>query len=377
MFEFTRVKNIIKASVLGVLVNLLLTAVKGLAGYVTGSIVIINDALSSLNDMLAGIITIVGIFFASKQPDREHPYGYGQLEYVSTTTLAMLEVVAGATAFIKSIEEILHPTVSEYPNVLLGILALGIIIRLFSGRYLVTKAHSYSSEALLANGEEMFVNAFASVTTIITALAQVYYGYNLEGWFGLMIALFILKSSLTSLWDCLGDIVGKRVNETLAVPIKETIEAFPEVLGAYDLMLHRYGVEKAIGSVHIEVRDFLSAKEIHKLTRDITIEVFFKYGVLLTIGIYANNMEDPETRDVKTKLQEVCAALPEILELHGFYLDRIENTIFFDIVVDFSVKDAHTTQNLIISQMTEAFPQYKYYAIVDRDYGSIADKSKT
>lgn len=106
-------KGVATASMICIGVNLLLTAVKAVVGFITGSVAIINDAISNLNDLINGLITMVGIIIAGKQPDREHPYGYGQIEYVSTTSLAVMELLAGFAALAQSVKRILEPDPAE------------------------------------------------------------------------------------------------------------------------------------------------------------------------------------------------------------------------------------------------------------------------
>ena len=366
--ELTRSQKIVHSSVIGLIINFLLTGLKFAVGLFTGSVVIIGDAISSLGDFLSGTITIIGVVLAGKAPDREHPYGYGQIEYISTTSLAIIEVLTGIYALVESIKSILEPQPAEFSSLLLLLLAAGILVRIVLGRYLLKKGEETSSDGLHASGEETYMNSVSSVATIIAAGVEQYYKLNLEGWFGVFIAILVIKAGSRDLRACLGDIIGRRIDEKLARPIKEAVTSFPEVIGAYDLMLHRYGVENAIGSVHIEVLDHLTAKEIHQLTRKIAVKVFKEFGVVLTISIYASNTENPETSHIKQKLLEVCKNYPEVLQMHGFYLDQETSTIYFDIVVDFVQSDASITSKAVIGEMQNALPQYKYCCIVDRDY---------
>lgn len=368
MINFNRIHQIVRASFIGLIINFLLTLLKFVAGFVSGSVVIINDAIGSLNDFIAGIITILGIKFASMQPDKEHPYGYGQVEFITTTTLAVLEIIAGITGAIECVKEIVEPSPSEYPNLLLIILSVGILARIWLGRYLEKKGETYNSEALKAAGEGTYVNSVTSVATIAAAFAHLYYNVKLEGWFGLFIALFIIKSSLVSLFMCLGDIIGRRVDDELAIPLKAAIKEYPEVLGVYDLMLHRYGIEKIIGSVHVELMDFVTANRVHELTREITIDIYERFGVLLTIGIYASNTDSAENTAMKQRLKELCGEFPEILELHGFYVNEDKRSVFFDLVVDFSRPDTKEIEEYIIGKLKAEYPQYEYTVIIDRDY---------
>lgn len=168
--------------------------------------------------------------------------------------------------------------------------------------------------------------------------------------------------------ETLNSVIGTRVDEKLSKKIKETINEFNEVKGVYDLILHSYGPTQMIGSVHIEVDDDMTAKQIHSLTRTIEGKVFKELGIILTIGIYASNTSDEETFKIKKELEEIIKKYETILQLHGFYVDTINNTIMFDLMIDFNEKKAVEVKDKVIEEISSKYPEYKYSAVIDKDF---------
>ena len=145
--------------------------------------------------------------------------------------------------------------------------------------------------------------------------------------------------------------------------------SYPQVSGAYDLVLHNYGPDHFNGSVHIEVPDTLSANDLDKLLRTITVDVYHKYRVLLTaIGVYSVNTADPEAIEAREKVREIVMANPYVLQMHAFYLDKAEKTVRFDIVVSFEAKDRTQVYREIHDKVQEAFPGYSMQIAMDTDF---------
>ena len=138
--------------------------------------------------------------------------------------------------------------------------------------------------------------------------------------------------------------------------------------GTYDLTLHRYGPERIIGSVHVELPDELTASEIHLLTRTITEDVYTSFGIILTVGIYASNTAEGIFAEMKKALQEEISRYPDILQMHCFYVDTERMLVSFDIVIDFASERKVEIQQEIVRAMQEAYPEYQFMAVLDSDF---------
>ena len=331
---------IIRTSVIGIIANVLLAAFKAAVGLASNSIAIVMDAVNNISDAASSVITIVGTKLAGKEADKKHPFGYGRIEYLSAMIISLLVLYAGITAFTESVKKILHPEIPDYGTVSLIIVAVAVLVKILLGRYVKSVGVKVNSDSLVNSGEDATLDSVISAATLVAALIYVLLGLSLEAWLGAVIALVIIKSGVEMLRDTLSKILGERADAELGREIKKAVMSYPQVSGAYDLVLHNYGPDHFNGSVHIEVPDTLSANDLDKLLRTITLDVYHKYRVLLTaIGVYSVNTADPEAIEAREKVREIVMANPYVLQLHAFYLDKAEKTVRFDIVVSFEAKD--------------------------------------
>lgn len=363
-----RSKKIIQISILGILVNVVLVGFKAAIGLVTGSIAVIMDAVNNLSDAMSSVITIVGTKLAGKAPDKKHPYGYGQIEHVSSVTIAVIVLLAGLTSFRESLEKVFHPETANYTVISLVIIAVAVLVKFFLGRYVKAQGKKYHSESLVASGTDSVFDSVISLSTLVAAVVSMLWSVSIEGWLGVAISVVILKAGVEILMESLSGIIGARVDSELSVKLKKEICQYPHVLGAYDLVLHRYGPERVIGSVHVELPDEITAREIHRLTRKITEDVLRNYGIVLTVGIYASNTASEESAQMKAKLIRLIAEYPDILQMHGFYVDTERKLVSFDLVMDFKSARKAEIRDTLIGEMKRQYADYDFTVIFDSDF---------
>ena len=358
-----RQDKIIKTSIIGIIVNLILVAFKATIGILVNSIAITLDAVNNLTDALSSIITIIGTKLAGKAPDKDHPYGYGRIEYFSSVIIAVIVLWAGITALQESWPKIFNPDVTSYTTVSLVIIAVAVIVKFLLGRYVKNVGEDINSQALVASGSDAFFDAILSLSTLIAAIISIFFNISLEGILGVIISFVIIKASIDMLKETLDSMIGARVDSELSQKIKKSIEEVDGVYGAYDLSLHNYGPEDMQGSVHIEVDDNLTARDIHTLTREITFKIYKEFSISLTIGIYARN---DKFDYIRKDLDEIVEQYEEVLQIHGFYVYEDEKLVSFDIIVDFDA-DRNKVKNEINAKIREKHPEFKYIIIDDYD----------
>ena len=361
-----RSKKIIRTSFIGIAVNLVLVAFKAAVGLITGSVAIIMDAVNNLSDALSSVITVIGTKLSGRAPDKKHPYGHGRVEYITSALISVIVLVTGVISLKESIEKIITPEKATYGVASIVIIVAAIAAKLIIGLYVRGVGKKLNSGALEASGSDALFDAVLSGGTLIAALISIIWGLTLEGWFGAVISVFIIKAGIELLGDTVSSIIGKRADKELTGKIKETLCSYEGVRGCYDLTLHNYGPERLIGSAHIEVPDEMTAKQIHKLTRNISTDIYMKYGIILTIGIYASN-NDEETAKIRETLNSITAEYPGILQVHGFYADLEQKTVTFDLVTDFSA-DSQAICDGVVGKMKAAYPGFEFFAVLDSDY---------
>ena len=168
--------------------------------------------------------------------------------------------------------------------------------------------------------------------------------------------------------DTLNSIIGERADSELTKKLKNRVNEIEEVQGVYDITLHNYGPSQIIGSIHIQVDDNMTAKEIHKLTRKIQMMIYNELGIVLTIGIYASNNSEEKHEEIKSEIVKITHKHKEILQMHGFYVDEENKTISFDLIIDFDAEDKEKIKNEVLKQIKEKYPEYNYFIILDMDY---------
>ena len=371
--QASRDSIIIRTSVIGILANIALAAFKAVVGLSSNSIAIVMDAVNNLSDAASSVITIVGTKLAGREPDKKHPFGYGRIEYLSATIISLLVLYAGITAFTESVKKIIHPDSPDYGAAALIIVAAAVVVKLLLGRYVKGIGEKVNSDSLKGSGEDATLDSVISASTLVAAAIYLFFHVSLEAWLGAVIAVVIIKSGVEMLRDTLSKILGERVDAQLAADMKATIRNNPEVRGAYDLILHDYGPDLYNGSVHIEVPDTMTADELDRLNRKITREVYDKHGVALTaISVYSYNTKDPEAAEVRNRVSKIVTADPYVREMHGFYMDKIEKRMRFDVVVSFDAEDRNKVYREVCEKVQREFPDYKLLIAMDADFSEEA-----
>lgn len=364
-----RKKEIVRVSVIGIVANIALATFKAVVGLLSNSIAIVLDAVNNLSDAASSIITIIGTKLAGKQADRAHPFGHGRAEYLTTIVVAVLVLWAGITSLVESIRGIINPQVPTYETVSLVIVAAAVLVKVVLGHYVKGQGKRLGADTLVASGEDATMDAAISASTLAAALVYLISGVSLEAWLGAVISVVIIKSGYEILQEALSKILGERVDADIARAVKEAACAVEGVRGAYDLILTDYGPQRLQGSVHVEVDERLTARDIDQLTRSIQLSVMRSTGVVLhTVGIYSSNaVEGSDASAIRSVLEQIVAEEEYVLQFHGLYVDESLKGANFDLVVSFDAPDRHAVLSHVIDVLQERFPEYGFAAILDSD----------
>ena len=196
------------------------------------------------------------------------------------------------------------------------------------------------------------------------------FSVDIQGYVGAAIGLMIIRAGAGIVHDMYNHLLGVRTDPTLVRRIKERIASYPQVGGVYDLVLNSYGPEETIGSVHISVPDTLTAAEIHPLGKHIDIDIYNEFGIVLTTGIYAENTNDSKALEIKSELDKILSLYPHVVQVHAFYVQEEEKTIYYDIIFDFDEPDPVGTLKSIKADLAERVPDYQPCAILDTNFSN-------
>ncbi|MBQ4425983.1 MAG: cation transporter [Firmicutes bacterium] len=367
--EFSREKTIIRTSIIGIIANVFLAAFKAVVGLMSHSIAIVLDAVNNISDAGSSLITIVGTKLAGREPDKKHPFGYGRIEYLSAMIISVIVLYAGITSFAESVKQIIHPETPDYSAVSLIIVAVAVVVKILLGRYVKSVGVKVNSDSLINSGEDATLDSVISASTLVAAGIFLIFHLSLEAWLGAVISLVIIKSGIEMLRDTISRILGERNDKELARGIHDTVMSFPDVEGAYDLVLNNYGPDSWNGSIHIEVPDTYSADQLDQLIREIMMKVHSEHQVILTaIGVYSVNTKDEAVIRTKQKVEEIVFSHEYVRQLHGFYLTKDPKKIRFDIVISFDAGDRRAVYSEVVADVQKAFPDYELQVAMDTDF---------
>ena len=364
----SREKTIIRTGIIGIIANILLASFKALVGVAVHSTAMILDAVNNFSDVLSSVVTIIGTKIASKKPDYKHPLGHGRVEYLAQMIIAALILYAGITALWESIQKIINPVEADHSAISLTIISVAIVVKIGLGIFVKGQGKKVKSDLLISSGTDALFDAILSTAVLISAVILLLFKFNIEAYVSVIISLFILKAGFEIIKEAVDDMVGHRVESEYTKKVKESVLTFNEVHGAYDLVLHNYGPDKYLGSLHIEVDDTMTADKIDTLTRNITSKVYADTGIMLTaIGLYSRNSSNERLMKLRNDITELVVDHKHIKQLHGFYVDEENKRITFDVVVDFEVQDREGLIAHIKNDVKNVLPEYEIFVAVDSD----------
>ncbi len=363
----SRDKIIVRTSLVGIIVNILLAGFKAFIGLLSNSIAVILDAVNNLTDVLSSVVTIVGTKLSKKAPNKKFPLGYGRVEYLSTLIVSGIVFYAGGTALVESIKKIINPEKPSYNIVSVVIIGVAVLVKFFISFYFKRQGKKANSGALIASGADAFYDGILSASVLVSAIIYMITGFSSEAYVGIIIAAFILKAGVELIIDSLRDILGSRPDKELTEKVKSIIMREPEITGAYDLIINNYGPGKNYASVHIELPDNMSVAQVDKITRRLEYGVFAETGVILTgVGVYSYNTKDSLAAEMRKNITDKVMANDWALQVHGFYVDYDTKTIRFDVVIRFDIKSKDALVKLH-EEVDDLYPEYDFLIITDVD----------
>jgi len=362
-----RENQIMKASSIGIGTNVMLAIFKAIIGIASNSVAIILDAINNLSDALSSILTIVGTKLAAKPANKKHPYGYGRMEYITSIVVAAIVLAAGISSLISSGQRIFEPEEVSYSKVTVIIVLVGIVVKYLLGRYVKKIGNDVNSKALIASGTDASFDALISTATLLSIFISIILKVTIDGYVGVIISAVIIKSGIEMIMDSLDEILGKRPSSILTKAIKEDVTSHDGVKGAYDLLLNNYGPVKMLGSIHIEVDENATGKQIFELTKAIQSAIMKKYDTFLTIGIYIVNSDDG-IAEMSEDIRKIVMSYEYLLEIHALYILKERNLVTFDVVIDLTADNVEGTRSNIEKELNEKYTDFTFTITYDTDY---------
>lgn len=366
---------IVRTSAIGIAANVALAAFKAAVDILSNSIAVTLDAVNNLSDAISSIITIVGTKLSNKKADREHPFGHGRIEYITTTVIAAIIMYAGISSLIKSIQDIMDPVTPDYSPLSLVIIAVAVLVKIILGHYVRSVGNRVNSDTLIASGSDALFDATLSTSVLAAALTFIFTGISIEAYVGIVISIFIIKASIELLQGSIKEIIGMRPDAALSTLIYNIVKEDPDAEGVYDLIIHSYGPDKFVGSLHTEVLDTTTAIEIDTMTRRLSTKIYEQTSgkiIIAAIGIYARNTTDNRIVKMRTEVTKMALSHEGVLQVHGFIADIENQFMAFDAVIEFGY-DGKQIVHDIIHEVEAAYPDMNVSVLLDRDTSDLSE----
>ena len=361
----------ILSGAVGIVLNLLLSAGKLFAGLMTGSISITADAFNNLSDAGSSVVTLVGFKLAGQKADDGHPFGHGRMEYLAGLLVSLMILLVGVELGRSSIGKILHPEAVDFSLVSTGILAASILVKLWMGQFNRGLGRKIGSAAMAATAADSLSDAVATAAVLAGTLVNRFAHVNIDGWVGLAVAVFILRSGWGAAKDTINPLLGESPDPELVKQLRELVLSHPQVVGMHDLIIHDYGPGRRLCSFHAEVPQDADILDAHDAIDHIEREIKEKFGMETTVHMDPIATADEKVNQLRRQVADLARVVEPEMTIHDFRVVRgpTHTNVIFDAVVPHKCR---LTDEEVLQRLRRAVsaldPAYQAVIQIDRAY---------
>ena len=358
------------SGIVGILCNAVLFAGKFIIGTISGSVSITADAMNNLSDATSSVVTLIGFRLAEKPADEDHPYGHARFEYLSGLAVAAMIVIIGFELAKSSVEKILNPTEVAFSVPLVVVLAGSILVKLWLALFNTRLGKKIQSATLIATGADSRNDVISTGAVLAAALLERFFGWKIDGFMGLAVAIFILYSGAMLAKDTISPLLGESASPELQREIVELMKQETAVLGYHDLMVHDYGPGQRFGSLHVEMDQRLDPLYCHELIDNLERMCFDQIGVHLVIHYDPIVIGDPEMDEIRQLLTDTLTAFDPRLTLHDFRMVKSGHiNLIFDIAIPHELASREKDLRKALENALAENRQGTYYLVITFDKG--------
>ncbi len=360
------------ASVVGIFCNVLLFSVKLAIGLILSSLAVTADAFNNLSDAASSIISFVGVKMAGKPADAEHPFGHGRIEYIAALIVSFLVIEVGFTFFKSSISKIMHPEEITFDPVPFIILILSILVKLWMAFFNNKLGKRIDSQVMLATAADSLGDVITTSATVISIVICHFTSINVDAIAGLIVSGIVIWSGVSIAKDTLEPLIGQRVPSELYQKITDMVESYEGIVGAHDLIVHNYGPNRSMATIHAEVPNDVSIETSHEIIDRIERDAKKELNILLVIHMDPVEMRDEEVLELRDKTSHIVHALDPELHFHDFRVlkENEQKNLIFDLVVpdSYTEKDANRVMHQLIALLHEMEKNVDCIITLDRSF---------
>lgn len=360
------------ASVVGIFCNVLLFSVKLAIGLILSSLAVTADAFNNLSDAASSIISFIGVKMAGKPADAEHPFGHGRIEYIAALIVSFLVIEVGFTFFKSSISKIMHPEEITFDPVPFIILILSILVKLWMAFFNNKLGKRIDSKVMLATAADSLGDVITTSATVISIVICHFTSINVDAIAGLIVSGIVIWSGVSIAKDTLEPLIGQRVPSELYQKITDMVESYEGIVGAHDLIVHNYGPNRSMATIHAEVPNDVSIEASHEIIDRIERDAKKELNILLVIHMDPVEMRDEEVLELRDKTSHIVHALDPELHFHDFRVlkENEQKNLIFDLVVpdSYTEKDANRVMHQLIALLHEMEKNVDCIITLDRSF---------
>lgn len=319
----------------GILLNLLLSLGKFFAGLLTGSIAVTADAFNNLSDAGSSVVTLVGFKLAGQKADDGHPFGHGRIEYLAGLLVSLLILMVGVELGKTSIEKIFRPEQVDFSLVTVVILITSILVKLWMCLFNRNLGRRIGSAAMEATATDSLSDVVATSAVLAGTLVGKFTGVSIDGWVGVVVAIFILRAGWGAAKDTVDPLLGSAPDPVLVKEIQDVVLSHKQVVGMHDLVIHDYGPGRRMCSFHAEVPQSADIMEAHDAIDHIEREIYQKFGVETTAHMDPIATEDETVNSLREQVRDLVREVDPGMSIHDFRVTRgpQHTNLIFDVVV--------------------------------------------
>ena len=357
------------AGLVGIVCNIILFTGKLIAGLLAGSVAIIADALNNLSDASSSIVTLVGFRLAEKPADEDHPYGHARYEYLAGLVVSAIIIIIGFELAKSSVDKILHPVAVHFTAITAGILLASMGMKLWMMRFNHSLAKQIQSTTLEATAVDSRNDVLATGAVLLAAVIQYITTWQIDGFVGFAVALFILYSGVQLALETVSPLLGESTTPELRDRIVDYINTDPRVLGYHDLMVHDYGPGKRFASLHVEMDQRIDPLFCHGIIDDLERECLESHGIHLVIHHDPVVVDDPELNHFHQSVEQVLKQISPELRTHDFRMCKTPTHInlIFDIALPINFVGQEKRIQQIIEQTLTLKENITIYTVITFD----------
>lgn len=362
------------ASVVGIVVNLVLSLCKIAVGTLFGLISVMADGFNNLTDCGSNIVSLISFKLASRPADKEHPYGHARIEYVASMIVGFIVMLLAFELGMESVKKIVdlvngNSTQITFEVITVVVLGISILGKLWFYFFNSKLAKTYNAELLKATASDSLSDVFATTAVLLSVVISPITGFNTDGIMGIVVAVLIAIAGVGILRDTLNHLLGASPTEELIKSIEERIRCFDGVLGIHDLHVHNYGPNKFYASVHVEVDSAVDVMESHDMIDEIERDFANNTDIMLVIHLDPIVIGDPELDTYRQEILAIVQQLDKAFDIHDFRMVKgpTYTNLIFDVAVSYDTKLTSTQiVEHIQQQISLAHPNVYVVPTVER-----------